>query len=329
MEAASDMVYIRGFDNEDDEDIDKWEVSSDELNNSFDSDEENEQDFMFMKDVNIAENQNRYDKEQIKIYESDLLGIHNLNNEAYLSSKEDLPAQNIAVWDFSEFSANNQASEIPQFSPLPQIPPMPPMAMIPPPMVMMPPPVPQSIGAQFYQPSSIQWSSIQRSMSPQCESEIRPELPRIEKAKKLEKVRYHRQGRKFKNEVDTNVICLKLKVLKEDAELAAGDPIFCQKCSAVFNMHSKLGNPKPQLDLEEIKEEVNEDEEEKVEIKEENKEEDGRAWICEFWDHRNIIDVEDEEIPTKNAMNYILETGDSTSSGKEKTRSGYHFLYWY
>lgn len=57
---------------------------------------------------------------------------------------------------------------------------------------------------------------------------------------KMAKARYRRQGRKFKHEIDSNVIALNLKVLKEDAELAAGDPVFCKNCRAVFNMFSKL-----------------------------------------------------------------------------------------
>lgn len=51
--------------------------------------------------------------------------------------------------------------------------------------------------------------------------------PRAAKVK-ADKGRFNRQGRKFKNEVDTNVISLNLQVLKEDAELAAGDPVFCE-----------------------------------------------------------------------------------------------------
>ena len=121
-----------------------------------------------------------------------------------------------------------------------------------------------------------------------------------------------------------NVICLKLKVLKEDALLAAGDPIFCQKCSAVFNMYSKLGNNKTDKDkLEEIREEFNEEEEEEKVAKDEYA--DGRIWIWEFWEHKNVIDVEDEEIPTKNAINYILETGETTS-GKNKLESA--IIFW-
>ena len=82
----------------------------------------------------------------------------------------------------------------------------------------------------------------------------RSAAPKKSKKKNNNKERYLRQGRKFKHEIDTNVISLNLHVLKEDAELAAGDPIFCDKCNAVFNVYSKIDNNQP--GLEEIKEEV-------------------------------------------------------------------------
>lgn len=75
MEAASDMVYIRNFYNEDDEDlkIDEWEVLSDDLNNSFDSDDEEEQDFMFMKNLNLQQDD---ELEQQKCWDSELILDH-------------------------------------------------------------------------------------------------------------------------------------------------------------------------------------------------------------------------------------------------------------
>lgn len=113
--------------------------------------------------------------------------------------------------------------------------------------------------------------------------------------KKQAKERFNRQGRVFKHEVDTNVISLSLKVLKEDAELAAGDPVFCKQCNAVFNMFSKIEEKGKQL--EEIKEEVDEDmadeevklekdvvmeDDNKEEILAHQKDEGTHIWKCEF-----------------------------------------------
>jgi len=144
---------------------------------------------------------------------------------------------------------------------------------------------------------------------------------------KSPKPRHNRQGRKFKHQIDTNVIRLKLKVLKDDAELAAGDPIFCEKCEAVFNSYSTLGEKpieKEERKLEEIKEEVDEeinmevDEEINMEVDEEEKEDidDDKLWICEFCNHRNMIQIEKEEIPSKNAMNYIIDAEEIDANKK-------------
>ncbi|CAI2386334.1 unnamed protein product [Moneuplotes crassus] len=142
------------------------------------------------------------------------------------------------------------------------------------------------------------------------------------RAAKVAKSRVNRQGRKFQNEVDTNVISLSLKVLKEDAELAAGDPIFCEKCNAVFNVNSKLDEKEKKLEQilevdEEDKEEdmvPNEREEVKIELGEGEE-----LWNCEFCNHKNIIFIEKEEIPKKDAINYII---DNEELDENKKHSG-------
>jgi hypothetical protein len=32
-----------------------------------------------------------------------------------------------------------------------------------------------------------------------------------------------------------------------------------------------------------------------------------QTWLCEFCNHLNVIEIEEEEKPTKNAVNYIIE----------------------
>jgi len=44
----------------------------------------------------------------------------------------------------------------------------------------------------------------------------------------------------YNMEVDTNVFQINLSCLKENAELATGDPELCKRCKAVFNKDSKL-----------------------------------------------------------------------------------------
>lgn len=57
---------------------------------------------------------------------------------------------------------------------------------------------------------------------------------------KKKKAATQKQGRKFKHEVDTNIMRIDLSVLKEDVDMATGDPIFCKLCKGVFNSLSKL-----------------------------------------------------------------------------------------
>lgn len=70
-----------------------------------------------------------------------------------------------------------------------------------------------------------------------------------------------------------------MKCLKDDAEIATGDPNQCESCKAYFNNHSKLVG-----------------------------EESGKQkWVCEFCNHTNFVQLEEEELPKSEATNYILE----------------------
>ncbi|CAI2383029.1 unnamed protein product [Moneuplotes crassus] len=113
--------------------------------------------------------------------------------------------------------------------------------------------------------------------SSKCQKDI-IKHPRANK----KKVREHRQGRVFKGEVDTNVMSIDLKVLKSDGHIASGDPIFCEACNAVLNIHSKIFGPIPPNYEQSI-------------------------WTCEFCRFKNTIVVEPEEAPNREALNYFLD----------------------
>jgi len=68
--------------------------------------------------------------------------------------------------------------------------------------------------------------------------------------------------------------------LKDQGEIATGDPVFCTNCDAAFNLHSKI---------------------------EENKLEEQQIWNCEFCNNKNKVNLEPEEIPKTEAVNYIIE----------------------
>jgi hypothetical protein len=60
------------------------------------------------------------------------------------------------------------------------------------------------------------------------------------KEKVQKKARKNKQNaRIFKQEVDVNVQKINLATLQDAAELATGDPVFCNQCQAIFNYQSK------------------------------------------------------------------------------------------
>ena len=62
------------------------------------------------------------------------------------------------------------------------------------------------------------------------------------------------------------------------AELATGDPIFCGACKGIFNKYSNT-------------------------VQEEGK----QVWVCEFCNHKNHVDIEPEEKPKSESVNFMIE----------------------
>ena len=56
------------------------------------------------------------------------------------------------------------------------------------------------------------------------------------------------RGRRFREEIDTNVVGIDFSIINEDAQLAAGDPVFCSDCGAVFSKWSALVDMERRLD---------------------------------------------------------------------------------
>eukprot|EP00347_Sterkiella_histriomuscorum_P012379 403368807 len=127
-------------------------------------------------------------------------------------------------------------------------------------------------------------------------------------------------ARIFKQEVDTNVFNICMGTLKNDGELATGDPIFCKGCGASFNLHSIIVDAQSNSGM--ISSSVLGSKKFKEDDQEEQKKEpvmqidtgsgydpaqSGKIWPCEFCNFRNPIDVEPEEMPKSNQVTYILE----------------------
>lgn len=157
------------------------------------------------------------------------------------------------------------------------------------------------------------WSGIFGGKSSKKKS--KDKRKQMEKNKKIKKFsRAKPRNRKFRQEVDTNIVSIEFDVLDQDAQIAAGDAVFCQNCNTVFNKYSTLSNSKNlRVISEDIKMEEDQDGNEILPVKESDQEvfdEDDQIWICEFCDHKNIVNLEKEEIPTEDIVNYILEVDE-------------------
>ena len=77
------------------------------------------------------------------------------------------------------------------------------------------------------------------------------------------------------------------------SELATGDPFFCKGCKAIFSKFSKITQ---------------------VEQK--------PFWFCEFCNTKNEVDLEEEEIPKTDTVNYIVEAAPSANAKKAGAAQG-------
>ena len=108
---------------------------------------------------------------------------------------------------------------------------------------------------------------------------------------------------------------VKFNMLKDLGVVASGDPVICKGCGVIFNKFSKLLNsdgekkPEPQDQKEELKEEVKEGLQMQQGAQELPPLKEGeQAWSCEFCGFMNIVELEPEEVPTVDGVNYILES---------------------
>ena len=92
------------------------------------------------------------------------------------------------------------------------------------------------------------------------------------------------------NKVDTNIIEVSLSCLKQGSNLATGDPIFCQDCKSLLSSFSHLIRTDQKM-----------------------------IWECEFCGFKNVLTIEDEELPTSPELTYILESAAQVSNSTNKT----------
>ena len=91
------------------------------------------------------------------------------------------------------------------------------------------------------------------------------------------------------------MIAIDFKALKEDVTVASGDPVFCEDCQAVFNVHSKIEEAKG-----------------------------SQIWKWEFWGHPNEVNLDKEEIPTKDTINYLVDRDEEEKKSVEDSS----IIFW-
>ena len=122
--------------------------------------------------------------------------------------------------------------------------------------------------------------------------------------KRINRLRHHAMKPKRKDKkvvhrqkVNTNVISINLGSLKDAADnIATGDPIICDSCKAILSKHDELFKQYEDMKLDD---------------------EDESIWICQFCNHINVIQIDDEEIPKAETVDYMLAPPPTDAESKQ------------
>jgi hypothetical protein len=136
-------------------------------------------------------------------------------------------------------------------------------------------------------------------------------ISRAQSLRQLKQAKHSRRsrssGKVFRREADVNVISLKLGTLGEIVDVATGEPCTCTECGAMFSSISTLqtsssvaaplGAPDVEggVSVPPILEDPHQDL-------------DDSCWLCEFCGATNAPDLEPEEMPTANTVDYLIES---------------------
>ena len=86
--------------------------------------------------------------------------------------------------------------------------------------------------------------------------------------------------KKYRQRVDTNVVCVKLSTLQNRGCIATGDAIFCSNCGSALNYRSELTAQASDASKQ--------------------------TWVCEFCELPTEVTVEAEEFPQEDTMDYMI-----------------------
>jgi len=117
-------------------------------------------------------------------------------------------------------------------------------------------------------------------------SQLNKRLHRLQRVQEAAKRRSKSKKVVHRQKVNTNIIQIDLGTLKEAAEnIATGDPFCCTSCGAMLSVHDSLHKQLDDVKLDDDGESI---------------------WVCSFCAAVNVIDIEDEERPTAETVDYIL-----------------------
>ncbi|KAJ8311068.1 hypothetical protein KUTeg_011383 [Tegillarca granosa] len=97
-----------------------------------------------------------------------------------------------------------------------------------------------------------------------------------------------RKGRRERR-ADTNIVSIKFNTLVMPSNMHTGDAVYCTSCRSILSHISEIKT-----------------------------EDDSKVWTCEFCGERNVIDVEDEEVPKVDDVTFMLEPALSTTASGPK-----------
>lgn len=99
---------------------------------------------------------------------------------------------------------------------------------------------------------------------------------------------------KIEMRIDTNVVSLELCSLKNAVVMATGDPVFCEQCKSAFNLYSTIS------EVDEVK----------------------QLWKCEFCGCENYVNIDVEEIPRGDMLDYMLMSSQQVVEEKKDVVTG-------
>ena len=123
---------------------------------------------------------------------------------------------------------------------------------------------------------------------------------------------------RFQRQIDTNIVTIPLGKLKDTVDLATGDAEFCTHChsalsaiSVLLDFEGKQVHPIPPPTAVSVTADQDKESESKTMVEKNAPSgvsitEGQQLWTCEFCGTHNVVELEDEEFPTKQILDFLL-----------------------